>query len=199
MPFGGDKDVPPHAGEKKDGRNWKIVSFFLPKHTTEGVSVDGQHSVLIVDRSQETRDVLQTALERRGVRTMVAGRAERGVELARQYRPDLIVLDLEMDDSPAEQFATPDCDSGAVHTEPQAGATLDPQSQAYQPRMILLGNLRGWRDRLPEGEFVRKPYHYGPLIRRIEELLASDMPTGSFGPCRRCSSSAEQIKERASN
>ena len=29
----------------------------------------------------------------------------------------------------------------------------------------------------PEGEFVRKPYHYGPLIRKIEELLArSAMP-----------------------
>lgn len=156
---------------KKGRRNRKIVSFFLPEHATEGVAVDGQHSVLIVDRSQETREVLQTALERRGVRTMVAGRAERGVELARQHRPDLIVLDLEMDDSPAEQFATPTCDSIAAHTEPHAGTTVDPQSQAYQPRMILLGNLRGWRGRLPKGDFVRKPYHYGPLIRRIEELL----------------------------
>lgn len=135
--------------------------------------MDGQHSVLIVDRSQETREVLQTALERRGVRTLAAGRAEKGRELARLHQPDLIVLDLELDDSSAEQFSTPSSGVDVSPANSQPGDTPASQNPAYQPRMILLGNLRGWRDRLPEGEFVRKPYHYGPLIRKIEELLAS--------------------------
>ena len=171
--------------------------------------MDGQHSVLIVDRSQETREVLQTALERRGVRTLSAGRPEKGRELARLHQPDLIVLDLELDDSSAEQFSTSPCGPGvppAIHLADQSPAS---QTQPYQPRMILLGNLRGWRDRLPEGEFVRKPYHYGPLIRKIEELLASgrngvpfspsDTRPGSFAPCQRCLSSAEPIKAPALN
>ena len=66
--------------------------------------MNGQRSVLIVDRSEETREVLQTVLERRGVRTLAAGRAEMGLELARRHHPDLVVLDLEIDDMPAEQF-----------------------------------------------------------------------------------------------
>jgi len=121
--------------------------------------------VLIVDRSPATREVLQTALERRGVRTLAAGRPEAGLELARRHRPELIVLDL--DDTPGslpagQQLAQGDGTDAAAAAEPP-----------YRPHLVLLGNLRGWRALLPEGEFVPKPYHYAPLIRKIEQLLAS--------------------------
>lgn len=161
--FGWDKDV-------------------LAGNATEGVVVNKSRSVLIVDRSEETREVLQTALERRGVRTMAAGRAGKGLELARQHHPDLVVLDLEMDDMPAEQFGS--CDSGEL-SEPE-----------YQPQLVLLGSLRRQGNSLPDGEFVAKPYHYGLLIRRIEELLDN---TPESAPCRHCSSSAESTKAAASN
>lgn len=115
-----------------------------------------QQSVLIVDESSETREVLQTVLERRGVHTLSAARTEIGLQLAQQHHPDLIVLDLDTFDAP----------------EQLVGRVADLSHQArYQPRMVLLGSLRGWHGRRPEGEFVSKPYHYGPLIRRIEELL----------------------------
>ena len=110
--------------------------------------------------------MLQTALERRGVRTLAAGRTETGLELARRHHPDLIVLDL--DDYaglpvPAEQTL-------ACPGRPQQ-CRAEPH---YQPRLVLLGNSpRLAIELLPEGEFVPKPYHYGPLIRKIEELLAS--------------------------
>ena len=52
-------------------------------------------SVLIVDRSEETQEVLQTVLERRGVRTLAANRTKTAAELAQQHHPDLIVLDME--------------------------------------------------------------------------------------------------------
>ena len=119
------------------------------------------HSVLIVDRSEETREVLQTALGRHGVRTLAAGGAKAGVELARRHQPELIVLDLELDDVP--DF-TPSADSAVV------GASAE---SSYRPYLVLLGSLRGWRGPLPRGEFVSKPYHFGPLIRKIETLLAS--------------------------
>lgn len=161
--------------------------------------MDSQPSVLIVDRSQETREVLQTALERRGVRTLAAGQTEKGMELARLHQPDLIVLDLELEDAPdclpLQQAFLPDREAASADLR----AANDQESPHYHPRMVLLGNLRGWRDRLPEGEFVRKPYHYGPLIRKIEELLASDSPAGSYRSCRRCLLSAEPIKERVSS
>jgi two-component system KDP operon response regulator KdpE len=109
--------------------------------------------VLIVDRSEETRQVLRTALERGGARVLEADGAGSGLELARRHHPDLIILDLEVDTTPdanlPEQFAE--------HSETQAAS------------LIVLGTAR----RSACGEFVCKPYHYGPLIRRIEELLAA--------------------------
>jgi DNA-binding response OmpR family regulator len=62
---------------------------------------------LVVDRSEDTQEVLQAALERPGVRILAANRAQRGLELARQHRPDLIVLDVELDDSSPEEICTP--------------------------------------------------------------------------------------------
>ncbi|OHB65704.1 MAG: hypothetical protein A2V70_12540 [Planctomycetes bacterium RBG_13_63_9] len=134
-----------------------------PNDTMEGVTLDGQRSVLIVDHSQETRDVLQTALERRGMRTFSASRAASGLELARRHHPDLIVLDLELDDCQPDEVPLPFAE----------------QSRADRTPLVMLGGARRDQAEFPEGEFVAKPYHYGPLIRRIEELLES-------GPCHRC-------------
>ncbi len=122
-----------------------------------------KRSVLIVDGSAETREVLKTALERRGLRIYAAGQARRGLELAREHHPDLIVLDLEVGGiSPAE--------------------TCSPfveEARSSQAPLVVLGSLRR-RDRSAlAGEFVPKPYHYGPLIRKIEELLSAT------GPCAR--------------
>jgi hypothetical protein len=156
---------------------------------TEGIALNGQRSVLIVDQSEETREVLQTVLERRGVRTLAAGGAEKALELARRHHPDLVVLDLEMDNMPTEQF----CGAGVSPTDCRAGETSSPQ---YQPQFVLLGNLRRQGNDLPGSEFVAKPYQYGPLIRKIEELLDNIRESG---PCRRCSSSAGSTRGAASN
>jgi DNA-binding response OmpR family regulator len=112
-------------------------------------------SVLIVDRSEETREVLKTALERRGVRILAAGEARRGLELAREHHPDLIVLDLEVDQSPPVEVCGP----------------FSEQSEADQTPLVLLGSCRRSLFRGRCGEFVSKPYHFGPLVRKIEQLL----------------------------
>jgi CheY-like chemotaxis protein len=156
--------------------------------------------VLIVDRSEVTREVLQTVLERRGVRTLAAGRAESGLELARRHHPDLVVLDLEMDDVPAEQFCCVGNGAGVQGDSPifastKIGTVPSPELE-YRPRFVLLGSLRRQSNDLPGSEFVAKPYEYGLLIRKIEELLDS---TRESGPCRHCSSSAGSIKAVASN
>jgi len=109
-------------------------------------------SVLIVDRSEESREVLRTALERRGMEIFEAGQADRGLQLARQYHPNVIVLDHELEsDSTVELF------------DQFAEQTADEQA------IVVLGPAR-----VPHNtarQFVAKPYHYGPLIRRIEGLI----------------------------
>lgn len=110
--------------------------------------------VLVVDRSGETREVLQTALQRRGVATLAAAEPRRGVQLAAEHRPAVIVLDLDGDDVQPEWFA------------PQY-----PSPDGRPTHMILLGSVRRGRCTAAAGDFFAKPYHYGPLIRKIEELL----------------------------
>ena len=108
-------------------------------------------SVLIVDELDESREVLRTALERRGLRVLEATHCADGLVMARLHRPDLIVLDLDAgqgSSEAAEEFAA---------------------AMGNDGRLLILGNSRwaatlGW-------EFMAKPYHYKPLILRIEELL----------------------------
>ena len=129
---------------------------------TEGVILDSQRSVLIVDASEETHEVLRTALERHGVRILSANRAQRGLELAREHHPDLIVLDLEVERGGADRLSAPFAE----------------QSRSDSAPLVLLGSVRRGKPR-EAGEFVAKPYHYGPLIRRIEELLLSSTDRGT--------------------
>ena len=158
---------------------------------TEGSILDQRHSVLVVDDSEETREVLQTALSRRGMQILSTSRAADALELARQHHPDLIVLDLELDKSEGRKLAGP----------------LAEQSRADRAPLVMLGSVRRGGQRLPQGEFVAKPYHYGPLIRRIEELLEKARPERSIVgrtireplSCRRCSSSAGSTKAHVSN
>jgi DNA-binding response OmpR family regulator len=112
--------------------------------------------VLIVDRCAESREVLRTLLERRGAATFEADGPERAIPLADRFQPHLIVLDADSDRS--------------------AGAATDNlrkvASRTATP-IVILGTLRRVSGDLPAGQIVAKPYHYGPLIRKINDLLAA--------------------------
>ena len=110
-------------------------------------------SVLIVDSSDEVREVLRTALSRRGFQIYDAARADQGLELARRHHPDLIVLDL--DTEPHESPCLPDQFAELERSE--------------STPLIMLGTLR--RPARGAGEYMAKPYHYQPLISKIEHML----------------------------
>ena len=113
--------------------------------------------VLIVDCSAESREVLRTILELRGAATLEADRPEEACHLAEQFRPDLIVLDSDSDRT-ASLAAT-------NQLRETAGRTDTP--------IVILGTLRRPNGELPAGQILAKPYHYGTLIRRIDDLLAA--------------------------
>src|SRR5271157_5058119 len=118
-------------------------------------ALDGRRSVLIVDASDETRVVLQTALERRGVRTMAASQAEQGLALARQHHPDLIVLDLEID----------------PHGLSEVAGSFAEQSRADRGSLVLLGSVR--RQAPPyDGE----DWHVEPLRARTRMISQHGLP-----------------------
>ena len=111
--------------------------------------------VLIVDRSNDSREVLRTALERRGIQILEAAGARQGVALVRLHRPDVIVLDLEADAADDEQVQD----------------QLDAVSRELHASLVVLGQDRHYEQALPKERIVPKPYHYGPLVRTIEQLL----------------------------
>ncbi len=110
--------------------------------------------VLIIDRSAETREVLRTALTQRGTEVWEASRADEGLALARKHHPDVIVLDLEIADQA----------NAAVRGEFYSRASV-------RAPIVLLGAAKRVAESFPGGQFVTKPYHYAPLIRKIEALL----------------------------
>lgn len=119
-------------------------------------SVNALPRVLIIDRSAESRGVLRTLLERRGLAALEAARPEQGLALSQQERPDLIVVDADSDQSSSGENVENLCNA--------AGRTDTP--------IVILGTLREPRNH-PGEQIIAKPYHYGALIRKIDDLLAA--------------------------
>jgi len=119
-------------------------------------AAESRPSVLIVDRSADSRQVLRTVLEKRGVQTWEATEARRGVELARQHHPQVIVLDLEAGDADQEE----------IRDQYQA------ESREHDVYLLVIGRSLSYERILPKDRILAKPYHYAPLVRTIEALLA---------------------------
>ena len=114
--------------------------------------------VLIVDKSAENREVLTTILRRGGVETLEARQAETGLELAKKWHPRVLVLDSD----------TVDLDDASVCDG------FDDEVRQENAAIVVLGRVCHSLHALATNEVVPKPYHYGPLIRKIEELLRVD-------------------------
>lgn len=119
-----------------------------------------RQSVLVVDPLEETHEVLRAALAGQGVEVVAARNAAQGLALARRCLPNLIVLDLESDGSPAVV-------SGKLLAESSARSTP----------VLFLGTAQRHAPRRAGCEFFAKPYHYAPLLRKIEALLEESQVT----------------------
>lgn len=117
-----------------------------------------QRSILVLDHSPESREVFRAALDRPGTTVLAASRADEALALTRSHAPDLIVLDIELDRSQKDEGTA-------------ALREIGETARARHTPLVVLATARRQAERLTSGEFVAKPYHYGPLIRRIEELL----------------------------
>jgi CheY-like chemotaxis protein len=118
------------------------------------LALDQRKRVLIVDQSEDSRSVFRTALERRGVRILEAPGARQGLEIVREQRPEVVILDLE----------------SAAADDTSIRAAYARELTTHPAELVVLGNLRRC-DLAADQHVVRKPYHYGPLIRKIEQLI----------------------------
>jgi len=113
--------------------------------------------ILIVDASSESREVLSALLARHGISTIEARRPEQAIELTDRHQPDLILFDADSERCP----------------QGNAASRLYDAADCSDTPMVILGTVPRPEQQYPPGQFVSKPYHYGPLIRRIEALLAT--------------------------
>ena len=111
--------------------------------------------VLIVESRADEREVLSTVLARHGLRIWEAAAAEEGAALAQEHHPAVIVIDADSETADAYTLA----------------AQLSNTGSAPEPSLIILGQIS--LEKLPpESHVVAKPYHFAPLIRKIEQLAA---------------------------
>lgn len=54
------------------------------------------HNILIVEDNEMNRDMLSRRLERRGYAVIMAEDGQRGVDMARSEKPDLILMDMSL-------------------------------------------------------------------------------------------------------
>lgn len=123
-------------------------------HCIGSVDFDCPKKVLIVDESEETRDVLAMALERKGVRAFTTAILRRGATIARKEKPDLVIIDIDSVSLPPAEALDLFIKNGNISEVP----------------VMTIGSGKFVA---PAGEvdFISKPYHFLPLIERIEEFL----------------------------
>jgi CheY-like chemotaxis protein len=122
-------------------------------------------SVLIVDQSSENREVLRTVLQRQGCEIYEADGDRHGLSLAQKHQPKVVVLDLD-----------------SLNLEDTTVlAEFDQHAKKENASVVLLGRVPKSNPAPANSNVVAKPYHYAPLIRKIEELLRLAEPTNEPG------------------
>lgn len=116
--------------------------------------------ILVIEDERDLQNVLAYNLTRAGHEPVAALRGEQGLELARQRRPDLVVLDLMLPDVPGTEVCR-----------------RLKQDEATRPIPVLILTARAEEhDRvagfeLGAEDYVVKPFSVRELVLRVEALL----------------------------
>lgn len=118
--------------------------------------------ILIVDDSPTEVHVMQTALQRHGYRTAVAGDGAEGVRLARQMHPDLIFMDVVM--------------PGVNGFQATRTLANDPDTSAIPIVMVTSKSQqtdRIWGLRQGAIDYLVKPVSGNELVEKAQAALAA--------------------------
>ncbi len=117
-------------------------------------------SILIIDDSRTIVHALKSILEQAGYTTVAAADGTRGIELAIENRPDLILMDIVM--------------PGINGFKATRLLRKEPRTENI-PIVIMSGNEQAtekfWGMRLGANDFLSKPITRGNLFSVIEPLL----------------------------
>jgi CheY-like chemotaxis protein len=119
-------------------------------------------TILVVEDNELSRDALSRRLARRGYRVVLAGDGAQAIEVARDERPDLILMDLGL----------PRIDGWEATRRLKADATTQ-----RIPIIVLSAHaMTNDRDKALQAggdEFDTKPIRFDTLLDKVEALLAT--------------------------
>ena len=119
--------------------------------------------ILIIDDSPTIVALLRKFLQQSGYITLEAGDAEKGVELARAERPNLIFLDIVL--------------PGMNGFAALRALRRDPVTREI-PIVMISGNELAteqfYAQRIGADDFMKKPFSRSEIFARIERLLDAD-------------------------
>lgn len=140
--------------------------FFGSQERREKPRVNAREGtrVLIVDDSPTIVAMLRKLLRQNGYDTLEAGDAEKGLELARTERPDLIFLDIVL----------PGMNGFAALRQ----LRRDPIT-IRTPVIMISGNEQAteqfYAQRIGADDFMKKPFSRSEVFTRIENLLDGEL------------------------
>ena len=124
-------------------------------------NADPNATVLIVDDSRTVVHAIKIMLEQGRYRTLEAIDAEGGIEMAKMYQPDMIIMDILM--------------PGLNGFQATRILRKDPLTRAI-PIVIISGSEQAteqyWSLRLGANDFIAKPIRRGELFQKVERHLA---------------------------
>ena len=130
------------------------------RRARERVKLSGEYTVLIVDDSKTVLHALKTVLEQAGYHTLTAVNGEQAIEVTRQLRPDVVLMDVIMPGMTGFQATR------ILHKDPDT---------THIPVVIISASEqpteKAWCKRLGAQGFLPKPIQRGQLFPCLEGLL----------------------------
>jgi two-component system phosphate regulon response regulator PhoB len=121
--------------------------------------------ILVVEDEQDLVQVLDYNLRQAGHEVFSARRGEEGLRLAREHRPDLVLLDLMLPDLPGTEICKQLKDSAATRSVPVVMVTA---------RGEEIDRVVGFE--LGVDDYVVKPFSVRELLLRIQAILRRGKP-----------------------
>lgn len=133
----------------------------LDKRSKQREAIFGR-TILIIDDSRTVVHALKTILEQAGYSTIAASDGKRGIELATDYQPDLILMDIVM--------------PGINGFKATRLLRKDVRTEEI-PIIIMSGNEQAtekfWGMRLGANEFLSKPIQRGALFKMLDDFITN--------------------------
>jgi two-component system phosphate regulon response regulator PhoB len=116
--------------------------------------------VLVIEDEADLRDVLEYNLTQAGHRVVTAGTAQQGLRLARESRPEIVLLDLMLPDLPGTEVCR------ALKTDP---VTRSARVVIVTAKGEEIDRVVGFE--LGADDYVVKPFSVREMLLRIQAIL----------------------------